>query len=244
MFEDSLLESTGRLHTRDRRPAMLAFALQATLAAAVILLPALHPEVVPIPALSPTLFAPVPPKPPVPPVRVRVETRSASSATAPVAEFREQVTRSATGVNLHPTALPEPSDVLATTVNLGSGTGIPDAIANSSETTGPNVVVAARPGPARPVAVSTGVSAGLLLGPIRPVYPVIAKASHTQGTVEVHAILSRSGRVESATVVSGPSMLAGAALQAIRAARYRPYLLNGQPTEVETTFYVNFRLNE
>ena len=47
---------------------------------------------------------------------------------------------------------------------------------------------------------------------------------------------------KSAAAESGPMMLQQAALDAIRMARYRPYLLNGLPTEVDTTFVVNFRL--
>jgi protein TonB len=83
----------------------------------------------------------------------------------------------------------------------------------------------------------------MLLAPIQPLYPPIAKAAHREGTVIIHAIISKEGRIESANVVSGPAMLTGAALDAVRNAHYRPYLLNGQPTEVETTFSINFRLS-
>jgi periplasmic protein TonB len=80
------------------------------------------------------------------------------------------------------------------------------------------------------------------MAPIRPVYPSIARAAGVQGTVVVSAVISRTGAIESMHVLSGPSMLQSAALEAIRAARYRPYLLNGEPTEVETTITVNFRI--
>jgi protein TonB len=82
----------------------------------------------------------------------------------------------------------------------------------------------------------------MLLTPIRPIYPAIAKAAGVQGTVVVEAIISRAGTVESVRVVSGPPMLQRAAVEAIRVARYRPYRLNGQPTDVQTTFTVNFRM--
>ena len=84
--------------------------------------------------------------------------------------------------------------------------------------------------------------AGNLLAPIQPVYPQVARITRTEGTVIIQAIISKSGRIESARVLSGQPMLQDAALQAVRAARYRPYLLNGQPTEVETTISINFRL--
>jgi protein TonB len=82
----------------------------------------------------------------------------------------------------------------------------------------------------------------MLLAPIRPVYPAIAKAAGVQGTVVVEAVISRKGTIESLRVVSGPPMLRSAAMDAIRAARYQPFRLNGEPTEVETRITVNFRM--
>ncbi len=93
-----------------------------------------------------------------------------------------------------------------------------------------------------PLNVSTGVLQGMLIAPIRPVYPAIAKAAHVEGSVIVEAIISRTGTIESLRVVSGPPMLREAALDAIRAARYQPYRLNGEPTEVQTRITVNFRM--
>jgi protein TonB len=82
----------------------------------------------------------------------------------------------------------------------------------------------------------------MLLAPIRPVYPAIAKAAHVEGSVVVEAVISRTGTIESLHVVSGPQMLQQAALDAIREARYQPYRLNGEPTDVETTITVIFRM--
>jgi protein TonB len=75
------------------------------------------------------------------------------------------------------------------------------------------------------------------------VYPAIARTAGIQGTVVVEAVISRAGSIESLRVVSGPLMLQNAALEAIRAAKYRPYKLNGEPVEVQTTITVNFRIN-
>lgn len=105
---------------------------------------------------------------------------------------------------------------------------------------GPTVIRAASPGKLR---ISDGVSSGMLLSPIRPVYPPIAIASHTHGTVVVTATIDKSGRIVGAQAISGPPMLRGAAVDAVRMARYRPYLLNGEPTEVDTTISVNFRMD-
>ena len=64
-----------------------------------------------------------------------------------------------------------------------------------------------------------------------------------QGTVTLHAIISKTGTIESLTAVSGPEMLKGAALDAVSHWRYKPYLLNGEPVAVETTVQVNFSLS-
>ena len=64
----------------------------------------------------------------------------------------------------------------------------------------------------------------------------------TLGAVVIEAIISKTGRVESVNVVSGPDMLREAARSAVAAAKYRPYLLNGEPTEVRTTYTVVFSM--
>jgi protein TonB len=92
------------------------------------------------------------------------------------------------------------------------------------------------------VAISSGVAAGLLLDPIRPIYPPIAKAARIQGTVVIEATVSRQGTIENLQVTEGPQMLRQAAIDAVAAARYRPFLLNGEPVEVQTSIHVIFSL--
>jgi periplasmic protein TonB len=82
----------------------------------------------------------------------------------------------------------------------------------------------------------------MLIAPIRPIYPPIAKAAHIEGKVIVEAVISSAGTIESLHVLSGPPMLQRAAIDAIQAARYQPYRLNGTPTAVQTTITVNFRI--
>ncbi len=127
---------------------------------------------------------------------------------------------------------------------MGRNTPSPLSTLTGTASTGSHVSVAGPPAPATtgPMAISTGVLRGMLLAPIAPQYPTIARISRTQGTVVVEAIISKTGQIESAHVVSGPMVLQAAALQAVRDARYRPFLLNNQPTEVSTTISINFRL--
>ena len=107
---------------------------------------------------------------------------------------------------------------------------------------GPAIVVA-KPKPTGPARISGGVIAGNILVKTQPVYPPIARAAHQGGTVVLHAIISKAGTIEQLNVVSGPAMLQGAAMDAVKTWRYKPYLLNGEPTEVDTTIMVNFNLN-
>jgi protein TonB len=58
----------------------------------------------------------------------------------------------------------------------------------------------------------------------------------------LQATISKAGGIENLRVVSGPPMLQQAALDAVRSWRYKPYLLNGDPVEVETTVNVVFNL--
>ena len=83
---------------------------------------------------------------------------------------------------------------------------------------------------------------GLLTQKTQPIYPPIAKAARVSGTVVLKAILSKTGEVECLQIISGPAMLLQAAYDAVKAWRYRPYLLNGEPVEVETTVNVIFTL--
>ncbi len=125
---------------------------------------------------------------------------------------------------------------------MGSPYGLPVGLDTSDMGPHPGVTVGAARTANRPLSISSGVSAGMLIAPIRPVYPAIARAAHVEGTVVVEAIISRAGTIESLHVISGPMMLQSAAIDAIRAARYKPYRLNGEPMDVQTTITVNFRM--
>ena len=99
-----------------------------------------------------------------------------------------------------------------------------------------------RAAPPMKISISAGVAVGLLLEKTLPIYPPIAKAARVTGTVVLQVTISKTGEVESLHVVSGPAMLQQAALDAVKHWRYRPYLLNNEPVEVETTVNVIFTI--
>jgi periplasmic protein TonB len=237
MFEDSLVESRiGEVSASKRWPALVSISLQFAVAALVIALPLLHPEALPFHADTPKLLLPLTPKPTVPMVRVESTSATSTNVAAP------RVMQTTVMLSLRNTAANEAPTLAPIGLGMGMHGELPGGIALGEPGHGIAVSLApARPA-TDPLQISTGVLQGMLIAPIRPVYPAIAKAAHVEGTVIVKAVISRTGSVESLHVVSGPLMLQRAAIDAIQAAHYHPYRLNGSATAVETTITVNFRM--
>ena len=97
--------------------------------------------------------------------------------------------------------------------------------------------------PPERVRISAGVSSGLLIHKVSPIYPVEARRAHIQGTVILQAEISKEGRIANLRLISGPPELASAAIGAVQQWRYRPYLLMGEPVVVQTEVQVNFQLS-
>jgi protein TonB len=93
------------------------------------------------------------------------------------------------------------------------------------------------------VRVSQGVTQGLLIRKIQPNYPPLARQARIQGSVLLQAEISKDGSIENLHLISGHPMLAPAAIEAVKQWKYKPYILNGEPVEVETQITVNFTLS-
>jgi protein TonB len=241
MFEGSLVESRGLVVSRTQRwTALGSLTVQLAVAGLLLAIPLVRPEVLPPFMVAPHVELPIPLKPPV---VQRVETTTAASTgmSAPASSVATAPTR--------PFLFPRPGDAVegpapAFDPNLrmgGGGTELPGDLSTIASGPAPNIVVV-KPKQQGPLQVSRGVTEGMLLTPIRPVYPPIAVVAHVQGSVVMEAVISKAGTIESLRAVSGPEMLRGAAMTAVQAARYRPYLLSGVPTEVQTTITVVFTL--
>jgi len=81
-----------------------------------------------------------------------------------------------------------------------------------------------------------------LVHKVLPTYPPLARSARIQGQVVLQAMISKQGAIENLRVLSGHPMLVPAAIDAVRLWRYRPYVLNNEPVEVETQVTVNFSL--
>jgi TonB family protein len=105
-------------------------------------------------------------------------------------------------------------------------------------------IISSSPGPSSGgrVRVSQKVSQGLLAKKVPPHYPDDARQARIQGQVVLQAIIDTNGDVKDLSLVSGHPMLAPAAIDAVKHWKYKPYLLNGLPVEVETQIVVNFQL--
>ena len=84
---------------------------------------------------------------------------------------------------------------------------------------------------------------GNLIRRVLPSYPALARSARIQGPVVLAAIISKAGTIENLQAISGHPMLVPAAIEAVSQWRYRPYILNNEPIEVETQITVNFVLS-
>lgn len=242
MFEGALVESRGQLGSRAVRwTAAGSLVAQCLAAGFLVVVPMLRPDTLQMLGKAPQLVSPAVPKP-----MHLVQTRNPRAATTSAASVPSlPITTVPRGGSLIRNLMPGPLGQnepapLAPGTQLAMGGGGPDLLLPGPGSRMGTAIM--RAVPAGPVKVSSGVSAGLLLVPIQPTYPAIAKAAGVQGTVIIEAVISKAGRIESAHAVSGPEMLRRAALDAVAGAKYRPYELNGQAVEVQTSFTVNFRL--
>jgi TonB family protein len=101
-----------------------------------------------------------------------------------------------------------------------------------------------RPGVPQRVRVSSGVSQGLLVNKVSPEYPADAREQHIQGVVILQVNIDKEGNVNNVELISGHPLLAPAAIEAVKQWKYKPYLLNGEPVEVDTQVQVNFTLTQ
>jgi protein TonB len=251
LFSDSLLELEEPERRRRKWATVISLISQCFLLGILLIVPLMYTDVLPRQQLLTFLVAPPPPPPPPPP---------AAESIAKV--VRQVQTDLLSGGQLRtPSRIPEkvqmlreeeaPPPVSATGGVIG---GVPGGIPGgqlggviggiiSSSANVSMLPKLAAPTPKR-VRVSQGVTRGLLIQKVEPPYPTLARQARIQGQVVLSAIISKEGEIENLTLVSGHPLLAPAAIEAVRKWRYRPFLLNGVPVEVETTINVNFQLAE
>jgi len=243
MFEDSLMESGGKLKTKRGATTIIAFILEVLFLIVLVLLPLIFTEALPTKQLMTMLTAPPPPPPPPPP-----------PAAAPVIVKKIQ-SELDNGQLRTPTAIPKkiqmikedepPPSAGPAGVVGGVPGGVPGGAMGGVLGSVMSGIPTAVPKAATPqrVRVSQGVSQGLLVHKVQPQYPPLARQARIQGVVVLQALIGKDGNIQNLHVVSGHPMLTNAALEAVKEWKYKPYYLNGEPVEVETTINVNFTLS-
>ncbi len=242
MFEDSLIESGGKLKTKRGRTSVVAFVFEFMIIGVMVLIPLIFTEALPKGQMMFLLVAPPPPPPPPPPAAAAVQHVKVIQTDIVNGELRT------------PTKIPQkvkmiqedeaPPAMASTGVVGGVPGGIPGgsmggvigSVLSSTPTVAPHIA------PPQRVRVSSGVSSGLLIRKVNPTYPPLARQARIQGTVVLQAQISKDGSIENLQLISGHPMLAPAAIEAVKQWKYKPYLLNGEPVEVDTQVQVNFTL--
>jgi periplasmic protein TonB len=89
--------------------------------------------------------------------------------------------------------------------------------------------------------ISSGVAQGLKTHNVDPIYPVVARNAGIYGDVILHATIDTNGKIGSIRPVQGEPILVKASIDAVKQWRYRPFIFNGKPVQVETTIKIQFR---
>jgi protein TonB len=251
MFESALLEKHHSIQSRRKSATLVSLILEATVIGALIVIPLLVTQALPAPKMMTMLVAPPPPPPPPPPASAAAKMKTTSTATATKAPV-VKVNKTELNDLRMPTKIPQKIDMTpeAAAPAAPSASGVLGGVAGGVEGGMAGGVLGGVLSsdigklPAKPklVRVSQGVSDGLLVHKVTPQYPPIAKQARMQGSVVLRAVIGKNGEVEHVQPESGNPLLASAAVNAVKQWRYKPYVLNGTPVDVETTVTVNFRL--
>lgn len=242
MFQETLLESSSRLKRHRGWSMVAAFAVESVIVAILVLVPLIATGILPASLSAPPAIISFP----VPVVEASAKADGGGSSGGLHAAAQREVVNVSGESQIsygHPGASddvkdPQPCLNSECMGNPGSGPNLFD------HGNGPRPVQGlAREEKKKKSIVVSHMEDGELINRVVPVYPSMAKITGAQGEVKLHAFISPEGRIESLTVVSGNPLLAPAAIDAVRQWRYRPYVLNGQPVEVETWIFVNFHRN-
>lgn len=249
IFADSILEF-GQQKKRQAFATTTSFLLNCLVIGAMLLMPLFFTESLPKGQLLTFLVAPPPPPPPPPPAAEQVErvVRQIQTDLLNTGQLRTPSKIPQKVQMIHEEDAPPPMPAGTGGVIGGFG-GVPGGQIGgvigsivSSTSNLSSVPKFVPPTPQR-VRISQGVTKGLVIQKIEPAYPPLARAARVQGDVVLSAIIDADGQITNLQLVSGHPMLVPAAIAAVKKWRYKPYLLNGQPVEVETTITVIFSLS-
>ena len=241
MFEDSLFDSRGATREHKTWPKLVSLVIEMCAIGVMVLLPLIYTRGLPKQQLMSFLEAPSPPPGAAPVKSMHIQphaSRENRELDDNVLREPSRIPRTTSIVRDEPSAEGPPS--MEGLVPGGIPGGVPNAMLAEMARAVPPAVV--KPAPPQKLRVSSGVAAGMLVLQIKPQYPRLAMQARVQGTVVLQAVIGKDGTVRDLHVLSGHPLLAPAAMEAVKKWRYRPYLLNNEPVEVDTQINVNFTL--
>jgi protein TonB len=240
MFGDSLLEASWAQRSRRNWTTLTSFGLEALAIGVLLVIPLW--KTVGLPSAH-TLSTPVSLVANAPARTVAAQPHGGSASPhATNLDMPRFVQPGHVPIGIHNGPVdpaPEPIGVSGPyTDQIATGPYIPGV----PTTSGPMPVAPPVPHPVAHTFRTSSMLQGSLLHQVQPTYPQLAKTARIQGPVVLEAVISKAGAIENLRVISGPPLLVKAALEAVSEWRYRPYILNNEPVEVETRITVNFTL--
>jgi protein TonB len=228
IFGESLIAS-GKSRPRNPWAAVGALAVQFLLLLVLVVIPLFHTDPLPKKETLTMLYAPPLAAAASNATRLQAPTPAYTSKSIPAPTPNTQVAPSAS-------------------VNTTGGVvgGVPGGVFSETLDSAPSVPVLAKlpePMPAKRIRVAARVVEANLIHDVTPTYPPEAGRARMEGTVVLMAVIGRDGSVQDVRVESGLPLLAQAAIDAVKQWRYRPYLVNGEPVEVDSRITINFTLS-
>jgi periplasmic protein TonB len=246
MFDEMVISSPNPRRTNKPWTVFLSMLLQCAFLAILILIPLIYTEALPKTMMATMLTAPPPPPPPPPP-----------PVAAQVVHVKPQAHLMDAGKLVAPKVIPKEVKIIKEDAEpdlgaVGMAGGVPGGVAGGSMGGVIGGVIGGmggappppKPKLSGPLKVGGNVQAARIISKPMPVYPPLARQTRISGTVRLHAIIGKDGRIQSLEVMNGHPLLQQAALDAVRQWRYQPTLLNGEPVDVDTTVDVIFTLNQ
>jgi periplasmic protein TonB len=240
IFRESLIAS-GKSRRRNPLATVGALGFQLALLLAVIVIPLFHTDPLPKRETLRMLYLQPPPAAGGNPTRLQAPKRASTytptstGVTAPVHKTQE--------------APPPPAGA---TVGVLEGVpggvvgGVSSGVSSEMLNSAPSVPVLAKspvPMPAKRMRIASRVAEANLIHDVVPQYPPEAGRARIEGSVVLMAVIGKDGSVQDVRIESGSPILAQAAIDAVRQWRYKPYMIDGEPVEVDSRITINFNLS-
>jgi len=247
MLENSLIESQDRRKTRKPLTVVVSAIAHLVTIVLLVLIPLLQTQALTIPPVDMSMWAP----------RIELPRRIEVFSVQPRVH---KYTEPAPTLLTYPESIPAkivyidepgspPSGFTPSTGNNSTGALFRDVINRPSEAVSllPPLPPSPPPLPPPPAAKVepfrvSHMELADLVHRVNPAYPPLARQARVQGVVVLEAVINKEGAIESLRVVTGHPLLNQSAVDAVKQWRYRPLMLNGEPTEVITTVTVTFTL--